>query len=254
MLDFSFLILPEFLIDDRDSDCTKALGVVKAAGATGTALAGIGIGFLCAATFGAGCFAAAAAVGVATAADGLLSDSACSDAPDSDELKEIKKVNKAVKDISKSLVKMDDQIKTLGLKVEYVKYENAVREIQHLYDDIEFDNNGLIKKTEKGEGPDHVKKFLDLATGAYGATGLSLALDRIFDQITGHGLVRSMYTQSYFCKKEVRQYYNMLFLNSYQLLYTAYALKGWTIRKNLLDEERDRILLNNHLFWTVCGK
>ena len=258
MLDFSFLILPEILIEDRDyADCKTGLGVVKGIGATGTAVGGIAIGFLCAATFGIGCVAAAAGIGAATLAGTLLDEKVCGTKPESAELTAIKRVNDAVKKMSEKLdtiggdlSHLADEVKKLGTIVQFTKYQNKIREVEHAYKDIRLDQNGLVATT--GRNPYRVKQFVNEVL--YTEPRLTISLDRIFDMIKGRRLTPSMYKQAYFCQQEVKQYYNMLFLEGYQLLYIAYALKGWKIEQHLMDKERDRILQNNHLFWTVCGK
>ena len=222
MLDFSFLILPVFLIEDRDyDDCTTGLSVLKGTGATGAALGSIAMGLTCAATFGAGCVAIGVAVGSATLGGALLSDSACGTAPDSAELTAINEVNVAVQELSAKMDTIGDEVsditntlKELSTHVKYIEYTKKVREVEHKYNDLKFDSaTGLVETT--GNGPHHVKQFVDLAEEV-----LKTALDMIWDMIKGHGLDSSMYKiLPSFYKPSVRQFYNMLFVNGYQYLY-----------------------------------
>ena len=98
-----------------------------------------------------------------------------------------------------------------------------------------------------------MEQFVNEVTESQSGIRLKIALDMIWNMIAGYGQTPSMYEQEYFCQPSVKQYYNMLFLEGYHLLYVAYTMRGFEI-DYLRDEERDRILGNNHIAWTLCSK
>ena len=235
--------------------CSTGIAVAAGVGHTGAAVGALAFGGLaCAVTFGIGC---AVAVGVVVA--GAAASKITTDACDNPQEAQLAEVNAVIRKIDQKLGIMIGQlhdltgeVKKLGTQVVYSGYTNKIQELMHAYNDIKFDKHGLVD-TSTTSSKHYVNQFVHFAfTG--GQTSLKLALDRFWDMIKGKGPHKSMYKQAYFCKAPVRQYYNMLLLQGYDLLFKARAMKGLPTGKNLENEFRDRILASNELALKECGE
>jgi hypothetical protein len=250
------------------TNCKKALGIVKGGAATAAAIGGVAFGVTaatCVATFGIGCPAAVsvAAVVVGTGA-GMIPDDVCGSAPDSAEIKEIRKANKAILKIDLKIDEMKiklntilDELEIINYKVEFTDYTNKIHEI------------GLAYRTLIMAGLDEETQLVDPTLLPYtqfinqalhdNSGPLLTALQRLLDMITGGTTKGSIYAaknlgaKSYFCQPAVRQYYNLLFLQGYDLYFKALAIEGHDVRDWYKDELKKSLKTNKELAWKHCN-
>ena len=222
--------------------CKIGFAALKGAGATGAAVAGVGAGVVCAVSFGVGCVAMLGAIGAATIASNIPGDKVCG---------EVDKAQIALQQIHQELEKINSQLKGLSQEVAklqiFVEYGSAIKRIKDIrraYNDITFDPQGNLNTWVVDRG--YVKKFTDLA---FDGVSLKLQLDRLFEM-----MMSGIYQHHFFCKPEVKQYYNLLMLEGYDLLFRAHAMKGRTHVSDLVNELKERIKRNTELATNQCSK
>ena len=227
-------------------ECKEAIAALNAAGETGAAIAAVGAGVFCASTLGAGCIAMLGAIGAAVAAKEIKSDQACGKVDQAQIAfqlidRELKKINSKLDDLKQEVAK-------LGISVKYGESIETIEIIKHAYQNIEFDKDGNLKS--KVVERKYVEIFTGLALGLSNGVGLHLSLDRLDNMLKSPRL----YQEDYFCKLDVRQYYNLLMLEGYDLLFKAHAMRGHFDNNNLVKEFEKRIRDNNELAANLCSK
>ena len=242
--------------------CQQAKGWIKAGGGTAAAIGGLAVGAVCVGTLGIGCAVAVGAVVVGTVASEFTDSvgdkvDSCAKIP-SAELMAILANNALIKKIDSrlvvmqiQLVKLDGEIKKLSTTVKFDKFTDKIRIVASKYLKIQFDDSNGQPKTSS-QYKSYVEAFKTSAIDT--EPNIDDSLNRIWDMINGYGLEKSMYTQAYFCEAGVRQWYNMKIIEGYDLLYKAYAMRGFTDIKKYQEHELKYIIGNNRNAWENCGE
>ena len=223
-------------------ECKIGIAALKGAGATGAAVGAIALGPLCAATFGIGCVVMIGAIGAATIASNIPGDKVCGEV-DKAQIA-LQKIDQELEKINSQLTGLKQEVAKLHVFVQYGSAIKRIKDIRNAYNDITFDSKGNLNTWVVDRG--YVKTFTSLT---FDGVSLKLQLDRLFEMMKS-----GIYQQDYFCKPEVKQYYNLLMLEGYDLLFKAHAIKGRTHVSDLLNELKERIKHNNELATNQCSK
>ena len=252
--------------------CNSKASTTKSAVATGFAIgAAIGAAALLATTGPAAIgLIALSSVALKSSVDLIPNSAVCGGKPTDPVLATLGDIKKAVTEINTKLDAMKNQIaglthgvNKLEFFVRYSRYTNKIIDVMHLYNNVlqfSMDQNGLMKdfdvdSTASASAEAFVTAALDEGPR------LTTCMDRLSGMINGEAGFKSMFQQApYFCNPQVRQYYNMLIVQGYDLLFKAFAMRGihldskGNIDQVFINEERDRLIRSIELGNQQCGE
>ena len=225
------LFLPDLLMvrnEKKIKKCNAKASAFKSGFATGTAIGAVIGGVALSTVIGPAAFGAAGvgANALKSTVDLIPNGSVCGGKPKDPVLVA---VTQAFAEISSKLDEMTDklssihsEIKTGQLRQFYAQYTNKIINLRNLYKNA-LDQNGLI---DIEGNPHNAETFVKAALDE--APRLDVCMDQLWGMVKGQNLFNSMFlhSPSFFCNIDVRQYYNTLFLEGYDLLFKVSENRG----------------------------
>lgn len=173
--------------------------------------------------------------------------------------KKLKEVENLVKENGRSIAKVEEKVEFGTIVSLYGSEIISLRTAEKAYrENLRFDRNGAIEESTAQ------KRFMNTALGHQPGSQFR-GLEALHDMITkGKGIVTgrqgpSIYNaarknQHIFCRPSVKQYFNNLILEGANILYTAKAMNGEEVTKEMRIKYLDMILKNERLFEDECEK
>ena len=249
--------------------CNAKASTIKSVVATGLAIQGAFVAAALLATTGPAAIGLIGlGLGAAKATIDLIPNSKiCGGKPTDPVLAKLGEIKQAVTEINTKMDAMKSQISNgfnkLEFYIRYSDYINKITDVMHNYNDViqnSMENTGLMKDLDKDpKASYHVEAFVNSAL--HEGPRLKVCMERLSEMINGKGHLKSMFDVApIFCEPQVRQYYNMLIIQGYDLLFKAYAMRGihldskGNIDQALVNELKDMLKRSIQLGNQKCGE